>query len=203
MTALRHSLSPAEWGLVLRWVVATTAGWIVGFAICEAVVKPIVDELTHVNSDGAVIGIAIGIGQWLVMKSRINRTRWWILASIIGFGIGKDVADPVALAVSGPMGSVLGGLAIGMSLGVAQWLVLRRHVPEARWWIVASAIAWAVGWAIISSVDTEAAGASIAVAYVIGAIGAAVAGLVTAAALVWLLRRSDDGRLPGTPAPQP
>ena len=189
MTALRKSLTPAEWSLALRWVVATTAGWIIGFAICEAVVKPIVDTLTHFNSDGAVIGIAIGIGQALVLKSRISRTRWWILASIIGFGIGKNVSDPVAQAISGPLGSALGGLAIGTSLGVVQWLVLRRHIPEARWWILATAIAWAVGWAIIASVDTEAAGGSTATAYLIGAIGAGSAGVITAAALVWLLRR--------------
>jgi hypothetical protein len=203
MTALRQSLTTVEWSLSLRWVLATTVGWVVGFAICEAVVKPFVYTLTHFPSDGAVIGISIGIGQWLVLNRRINRTRWWILASIVGFGVGKDVGDMVAQAVPGAIGWALEGVAIGASLGLAQWLVLRRHVPEARWWIVASAIAWAVGWAIISSVDTEAAGASIAVAYVIGAIGAAVAGLVTAAALVWLLRRLLDGGLADTPAPQP
>jgi hypothetical protein len=203
VTALRQSLTRAEWSLSLRWVLATTAGWVVGFAICEAVVKPIVDALTHISSDGAVIGISIGIGQGFVLQQRINRKRWWILASIIGFGIGKDVADPVAQAVSGPVGSALGGLAIGTSLGVAQWLVLRRHVPEARWWILASAIAWAVGWAIIASVDAEAAGGSLAMAYLIGAIGATVAGLITAATLVWLLRRSDDGGPTARPTIQP
>jgi hypothetical protein len=203
MTALRQSLTTVEWSLSLRWVLATTVGWLVGFAICEAVVKPFVYSLTHFQSDGAVIGISIGIGQSLVLKSRINRTRWWILASIIGFGIGKDVGDMVAQAVPGAIGSALEGLAIGASLGLAQWLVLRRHVPEARWWILASAIAWAVGWAIIASVDIEATDGSIGLAYVIGAIGAAVAGLITAAALVWLLRRSPTGRPTVEPASHP
>jgi len=181
-------LTRAEWGFVLRWVLATTIGWVVGFAICEAVVKPIVDALTNFRSDGAVIGIAIGIGQWLALNRRINRTRWWILASVIGFGVGKSVADPVAQAVPGLLGSAFGGLAIGLFLGVTQWLVLRRHVPKARWWILANAVAWSAGWSIIASVDTEAANAAIGMAYLIGAIGAGVAGVITAAALVGMSR---------------
>jgi hypothetical protein len=199
MTALGESLTRAEWSLSLRWVLATTVGWVVGFAICETVVKPFVYTLTHFPSDGAVIGISIGIGQWLVLNRRINRTRWWIVTSIIGFGIGKDVGDIVAQVVPGAIGSAFAGLAIGASLGVAQWLVLRRHVPEASWWILASAIGWAVGSTIIASVDGESDD-GMALAYVIGAIGAAVTGLITATALVWLLRRSLDGRPAAEPA---
>jgi len=195
MIALRHALTPAERGLALRWVVATTAGWVVGFAVCEAVVKPIVDFLIHFPSDGAVIGIAIGIGQWLVLNRRINRTRWWIVASIIGFGVGKDVAGLAVPAMSGHLGSALGGLAIGTALGLGQWLVLRRHVPEARWWVLANAIGWSIGWSIIELVDSDAAGGVQATAYLVGAIGASIAGVVTASTLVWLWRRSPDGRL--------
>lgn len=189
----RRALTRTERSLLLRWVVATTVGWVIGFAICEAVIKPIVNALTHFNSDGAVIGISIGIGQGLVLQRRIGRKSWWILASIIGFGIGRDVSDVVAQSISGPSGTALGGLGIGSSLGLAQWLVLRRHVPDARWWILASAIAWTIGWAIISSVDPEAAGASMAAALAVGSAGAVAAGLVTAAALVLLLRRSPSG----------
>ncbi|GAC1678003.1 MAG: hypothetical protein NVS9B8_18710 [Candidatus Limnocylindrales bacterium] len=180
-------LTRAEWGLVLRWVLATIIGWIVGFAICEAVVKPIVNALTHFNSDGAVIGTAIGIGQWLVLGRRINRSGWWILASILGFAVGKGVADSVAQTVPGVVGWALGGLAIGLLLGLVQWLVLHAYVREARWWILANAVAWAVGWTVIASVDPEG-GTAIGLAYLIGAIGAGIAGVITAAALVWLGR---------------
>ncbi len=180
-------LTRAERGLVLRWVLATIIGWIVGFAICEAVVKPIVNALTHFNSDGAVIGTAIGIGQGLVLRRRYNRTGWWVLASIIGFGVGKGLSDSLAQSVPGVIGWALGGFAIGLLVGLAQWLVLRADVPEARWWILANAVAWAVGWSIIASVDPEG-GTAIGLAYLIGAIGAGVAGVITAAALVWLSR---------------
>lgn len=189
MTALRQALTRSEQTLVIRWVLVTTIGWIVGFAVCEVVVKPIVYTFTHFPSDGAVIGIAIGIGQWLVLRRDSGyQTAWWALASSVGFAIGKDVGDMLAAAVSGPAAVGLDGLVIGASLGVVQWLVLRRHVADPGWWIAASAIAWAIGWSVINTVDPEAAGGSIAVTYIVGATGAAVAGLITGAALVWLLR---------------
>jgi hypothetical protein len=219
VTEVRQALSRSEWTLVLRWVLATSIGWIAGFAICEVVVKPIVYTFTHFPSDGAVIGIAVGIGQWLVLRRRTSalaqsgdftlvadggyRTAWWALASSVGFAIGKDLGDMVAAAMSGPAGVALGGVVIGTCLGLAQWLVLRRHVANGGWWILASAVAWAVGWSIVNTVDAEAAG-SIGAAYVIGTIGAAVAGFVTGATLAWLMRRPHVRQPMGTSAsPQP
>jgi hypothetical protein len=164
-------------------VLATTVGWVVGFAICEAF-KAFLESIT---ADGAVIGTAIGIGQWLVLRGRIKRAGWWILASIIGFGIGKAVVDAFGQDVSGPVGFGLGGAVIGASLGVAQWFVLHRHVAQAERWVPASVVAWAVGGVFIG-VAEHAAGGPTGTAYLIGAAGAAVAGVITGLSLVWLLR---------------
>lgn len=183
MTALDPPLTRAEWGFGLRWVLATTVGWVVGFAVCEAL-KAFVEDLFI---DGAVIGISVGIMQWLALKGRVNRAGWWIVASIVGFAVGKAIGDAFAQVVPGAVGFVLSGAAIGASLGIAQWLVLRRHVAHAGWWVLASVLAWAVGWGMISVVD-EAVGGPAGTAYVIGAVGAAVAGMITGVALVWLWR---------------
>jgi len=182
MTTLKSPLTRVEWGFGLRWVLATTVGWVVGFAICEAF-EAFLGPFTVV--EGAVIGISVGIGQWLVLKGRINRAGWWILASIIGFAVGKAVGDAFA-HVSGAVGMGLTGAAIGASVGIAQWFVLRRHVVRAEWWVLASVLAWAVGGGIIRG--EEAGGWPTETAYVIGAAGAAVAGAMTGASLVWLLR---------------
>jgi len=183
MTTLGPPLTRIEWGFGLRWVLATTAGWVVGFAVCEAL-KAFVEDLFI---DGAVIGISVGIMQWLALKGHINRAGWWILASIIGFAVGNAVGDAFAQAVPGAVGFGLSGAAIGASLGIAQWFVLRRHVAQAQWWVLANVLAWAVGWGIINVVD-EAVGVPTATAYIIGAVGAAVAGMITGVALVWLMR---------------
>jgi hypothetical protein len=53
----------------------------------------------------------------------------------------------VVLAV--PAGAVL-----LCSIGVAQWTVLRRHVPGAGWWIVWTAAGWIVALGVFTLVTT-------------------------------------------------
>jgi hypothetical protein len=183
VTAIRQPLTRTDWGLGLGWILATTLGWLVGFAICEAL-KSFLDSL---SADGAVIGISIGISQWFVLRRRIDGAAWWIPASIVGYAIGKFAADAVIQAETGMLGVVLSGVVIGIAAGFAQWVVLVRHVSRAELWVVASALGWAVGWTVISAVDEAVVGPT-ASAYFIGATGAAAAGVITGVALAWLLR---------------
>ena len=182
MTAIRQPLTRTDWGVGLGWVLATTLGWLVGFAICEAFAS----FLQSLRADGAVIGISIGIAQWLVLRQRFGGAKLWILVSVLGFAIGKFAADAVIQTETGFVGLVLSGLVIGIGAGFAQWVVLVRHVSRAELWIVASALGWALGWVVIGTVD-DAIGGPTVMAYLIGALGAAVAGLITGTALVWLL----------------
>lgn len=57
MTTLKAPLTRAEWAFGLWWALATAVGWVVGFTVCEAV-KDFVESF---RSDGAVIGISVGI----------------------------------------------------------------------------------------------------------------------------------------------
>lgn len=186
MQTLSRSSTRLESGFALRWALATAVGWLVGFVICEAF-KAFFRSL---SSDGAVIGTCVGIAQWLVLGERIDRTRWWILASIIGFAVGKAVGDALAVSIAGVVGIGLSGAAIGASLGLTQWVVLRRHVARAGWWVPASALAWVVGWIIGAGGEGagEASGGPAAMAYLIGLVGAAVAGGISGASLIWLYR---------------
>jgi hypothetical protein len=187
MTTRSTSLTRDEWTLVIRWVVATTLGWVIGFAIC-AWFKAFFESF---RSDGAVIGVCVGILQAIALRGRVKHTGWWIAASLVGFAIGKLAADAIANSVAGTVGFTLGGVAIGTALGVSQWLVLRRQVARAGIWIPATALGWAIGWSIISTV-AEAAGGPTATAYLIGAAGAAAAAVITSAALVWLRRQAPN-----------
>jgi MFS family permease len=40
---------------------------------------------------------------------------------------------------------VLQGILIGLIIGVMQWLALQRWVRRAGWWLLVSALAWAIG----------------------------------------------------------
>lgn len=45
--------------------------------------------------------------------------------------------------------SAAAGAALGLILGVAQWIVLRAHIRRASLWIAANAIAWTAGMPLI------------------------------------------------------
>ena len=63
-------------------------------------------------------------------------------------------------------------------LGVLQWLVLRRQVARAGWWVLASTVGWIVGGLVSGITDTAAGWAVLGAVY----------GAITGAVLVWLLR---------------
>lgn len=54
------------------------------------------------------------------------------------------MSDQPIYALAAGMGLVLGPL-----LGVPQWLVLRRHLSRAGWWVPANALAWMLGMVVI------------------------------------------------------
>src|SRR6266508_5514013 len=77
----------------------------------------------------------------------------WALATVAGVVIGilsiLTVVSGLALAgTSTVLVGIIGGAALGGGVGIAQWLVLRRHVGSAGWWIVASAAGGIVGVAL-------------------------------------------------------
>ena len=75
---------------------------------------------------------------------------------------------------------------IGLSAGMAQWLILRRRFPQAGWWIGANVLGWAAGWSLITA--AEGSDVSVAMIYALGAAGAALVGIVTGIALIGLVR---------------
>ncbi|HEY8718035.1 hypothetical protein [Pengzhenrongella sp.] len=76
---------------------------------------------------------------------------------------------------------VLAGLALLVSIGVAQWVELRRHVPRAARWILANAVAWCVGLLFFVGVSTPLwhPGQALTLVAMIGAL----AGLAMAASM--------------------
>jgi hypothetical protein len=34
-----------------------------------------------------LMGLSIGLGQWLLLRRRLNRAGWWIVANVAGWGL--------------------------------------------------------------------------------------------------------------------
>jgi len=80
---------------------------------------------------------------------------WWLSATIIGIAMGMAI---VFLGLAplldkspqvGPLlyGGVVGAV-LGATVGTSQWLVLRRHLAGAGWWVLLTFVAWLVFWVL-------------------------------------------------------
>jgi hypothetical protein len=56
-------------------------------------------------------------------------------------------------AVSGIASQSVFGGTIGASIGALQWLVLRRQLSRAAWWVVTTALGIGLGFALVSAVS--------------------------------------------------
>ena len=79
------------------------------------------------------------------LTSRSFWLRW--LSTFVGFIAG----GAIAIAVTGPVMNVIaavgGGAIAGAVIGAGQWLALRGRLPDAVWWVPATAVGQAVGLA--------------------------------------------------------
>jgi len=80
-----------------------------------------------------------------------------MLASTLGVAAIFALTSAVAMFV----GAIVGGGAedkvpfvpfVGLSFGIMQWLVLRRHIPRAGWWVLASTAGWIAGFGVLAVV---------------------------------------------------
>ena len=176
------------WGFWLRWVsafwlwwvLASTVGLAVGGAVGGAVGFAVYEEpagvavVVGVAVVGAVFGASVGIAQWLVLRRQVSRAGWWVLASTVGLAVGGVVVEAVLVGGALLVGETLVFAVFGASVGIAQWLVLRRwQVSRAGWWVLASTVGFAVTGVVVEAVFVSLAGY----------------GAITGGVLVWLLRQ--------------
>jgi hypothetical protein len=184
--------SQAERGFWLKWVLASTVGWFVGF-IMMFIIGLLMAESFDIEwlTDlvmGIMFGIGVGILQWLVLRRRIAGTGWWVLGSAAA-GAVISQGNLASYYESLSFGTLLRYTVVvslgGAVAGIFQWLVLRGKVSRAGWWVLASTVGWALGIALWDA--GWDAGTEYGTLLLVGS--GPVLGAVTGAALVWLLRQ--------------
>jgi len=204
------------WSLWLWWVLATAGGELVGFAVPASVGAAAAWASGRMDSRaaapamlglmvlaGVTEGALLGFAQSLVLRRYLHEmARWeWVLATAVAAGVAwtigmmpstvRDLAaiDPIVLAI----GAVLLGPVFVASIGLAQWVVLRRYIQKAGWWVLANAIAWPLGVAVpFAGLAMLPEAVPVAVRVVVGVVSGVlmgvVVGAITGVALAWLLR---------------
>ena len=152
--AAARDVGPELW---LLWTLAVVVGWAIGEFVLRAFGEA--DWAAFVFRGAHVLGVGGAVLQALVLRRHLPHIAWWVLesgvATVLG-GIAVHTATTWVvpfnrflgagppLALTAPVGlAVLGS---GLLVGLFQWLILRRHVTGAGWWIPASGLSLTVGW---------------------------------------------------------
>lgn len=156
-----------EWFFYPAWIclqaIAVPIAFILSFAVVLIAVKGVggyiyVGGVRYITEDYLFDYIFIstnvlmtGILQFLLLRRYLPHMGAWILVTLAGGLLGTALIFGW-LRVAPHLGT--GGLPapswaidsvfifLGFSVGVGQWLLLRRRLPQAGWWIVANVFGW-------------------------------------------------------------
>lgn len=194
----------------LQWIALTILGIVGGLALALPLGAPIFAVLGAMAGTPIVLGIvglSLGTAQWPVIRRHISSSAWWVVGSALGMAVGLTLGVILVeqigrAAFGGPINfRMLGvaaravsfgtiGLMGGASVGLAQWLVLRRRAVRCGRWIHVNAFSLGAGLAC-GSVLADALmlrTGSLASAAVLLVVGSGVAGACTAKALTTVFR---------------
>lgn len=180
------------------WILLTTLCIPTALVIDLAILRLIIDSVGDYVYVGGVrritedyLGVPIfipiaalltGLLQYALLRRYLPRMGGWVLATLVGWILGYilvAIPDRVGWTDALLKNIDLVFLVMGLSIGLAQWLLLRGRLPQAAWWIAANIL----GWGLLGLVTSDNS---------VGQLGLVVIGLfpacTTAAALAWLMR---------------
>jgi hypothetical protein len=183
-----------ELGLWLGWTLATAGGMLLGFLPTILLINVLNLGLSQIAVP-VLAGTVIGFAQWLVLRRYVTAsTRWdwtdgisWAAGYILGLLLIQVLPSTVFAAF-------IGYFLFGVVVALVQWPVLRREIPQVLTWLVASALAWAVGyWAsqAVLSLLTDPLIDPVVGTAVIAITSGLVAGAITGVALIWIVRKPE------------
>ena len=127
----------------------------------------------------ASIGAGVGMGQFLTLyvATRRNPSSFvWFLLTVLGFTVGGLLGYPLE-------DTALIGALIGLSVGIAQWLILGKWAGvRSLVWIIVNALAGSLALAIADAIMRSLSSFEFSIG-----IAAAIAILPTATVIIWIL----------------
>ena len=82
----------------------------------------------------------MGVGQWVLLHSRVKNMWRWIPATALGLPAG------ILFGFCG--GTFFMSITVGLLTSIIQWLAIRKNLDGSLRWILISTISWASGMTI-------------------------------------------------------
>jgi hypothetical protein len=194
-------------GFWLVWVLASAIGFGLGavLGIILLLAAGVPDSYGFPILFGAMVGAAGGLAQWMIIRRQTQESGLWVPFSTIAFMMSVAVVtiwgDKVAPNLN-PF-FILAGI-YGLLGGFLQGLILEKKGVAVGWWILASLLGGLLGSTLngsaLASLQTSATWqqmgslAFYSIWFRLGAPFGLGLGIMTGAALVWLLRNPKIAR---------
>jgi hypothetical protein len=198
MTILKSIHKHATQGFWLWWLFATLVGTIIGMAIVFLGLTALSNNPSQAAQAvrgfviGAFFGATVGTAQWFVLRRYFDRVGWWVLLTFIGWVAYWGLRNMNLLVKAHGIAFIpdLLNLAIfGVILGVLQWLLLRKKIHSAGWWMLANIVGMMLAALITDAIDTALLQSDSPFDFITGSI---VWAIITGVCMVWLLKRSSS-----------
>ena len=122
-----------QYGLLRRylpriggWVLATAGGWLLGVLLIGLPGREnLINEFLGMSLVFLLMGLAIGVGQWLILRQRLVHAGWWIAANLLGWGLlgliqADNSMDQFSLFVIGLIPACVTALMLAVLMGKIQ-----------------------------------------------------------------------------------
>ena len=137
--------------LFLDFIVRSIITQVIGDFIYVNGVRHFTEDYLFTYTFIPMVALLTGALQHALLRRYSPRMGWWVLTTTGGWLLGMLLF----LITGGNRFLNLGlmFLVIGLAIGIAQWLLLRRRLPQPGWWIVANA----VGWGLLALITIDSA----------------------------------------------
>jgi hypothetical protein len=192
-------------GFLIWWTGLTLAGGLAGNFIADRLGLGVPggrtdDAILLSMLASGLFALCVSLAQWVLLRRLFSGAAAWLLAGTLGRAFGMLVGSMAIVIMSHLFGLQAGlwssAVYLGVRaavLGLAQWLVLKQWRTKAGWWVLGSAIGWALGPTLVTLFIPSVA----ASAPLVGDLSSlAIAGATTGAFMMWIMRQ--PGAAPAT-----
>jgi hypothetical protein len=192
------------WSFWIWWTGLTIIGGLVGNYIADKLSLGILSwpadaGILFSMLGSGVFALAVSAAQWILLRRLFSKTAWWVTAGTLGRAFGMLIGSVTLVIISNQFKLQAGFWASciyltlrGAVLGTSQWLILKQWRTKAGWWVLGNAFAWMLGPTLLELIVPSATNSA---PFVSDLFAVAIAGAVTGAVMVWILRQPAPAQL--------